>query len=409
MRRIAWLLLLVYAFTIPWEYSLDLGAPLGNVARITGLLLLAAAIPAVLQAGRARMPGLLLWLVLVLYLWICCSCLWSVDRVVTLEKLRAFFQEMMVVWLVWEFAESPRDLRMLLRATVLGCWVLAALTLVEFRPAALQGVGQARFAAFGQDPNDVARFLDLGLPIAALLGTSERRWLGKLFAYGYLPLALLTVMLTASRGGFLAAVVAVAGSLLLLLMGRPKMRWAALFALPAIAAVVWCVVPAETLERLATIPEQLSGGSLNQRFEIWSFGWRAFVKNPVLGNGMGNFSLAAGLSPEDTAHNTVLAILVGGGLCALSVCTAIVGVAIQAIVRLRARVRIAMATAMAVWIVTAMVATVEESRFTWLFFGMAALAGRLVVECPVEMDACFPETDAIPEGRGYSQAVPGRL
>jgi len=409
MRRIAWLLLVAYAFTIPWEYSLDLGAPLGNVARITGLLLLAVAIPAVLQAGRARMPGLLHWLVLVLYLWICCTCFWSIDRVATLDKLRAFFQEMMVVWLVWEFAESPRDLRMLLRATVLGCWVLAALTLVEFHSAAMLVAEQARFAAFGQDPNDVARFLDLGFPMAALLATSERKWLGKLLAYGYLPLALLTVMLTASRGGFLAAVVAVAGSLLLLPRGRPKMRWAALFGLPALAAVMWYVVPAETLERLATIPEQLSGGSLNQRFEIWSFGWRAFVKSPLLGYGMGNFSLAAGLSPEDTAHNTVLAILVGGGLCALSVCTAIVGVALQAIARLRARVRIAMATAMAVWIVTAMAATVEESRFTWLFIGMAALAGRLAQENPVEMEACFPAIDANSAERGSSQAVSGRL
>jgi O-antigen ligase len=409
MRRIAWLLLLAYAFTIPWEYSLDLGAPLGNVARITGLLLLAAAIPSVLQAGRARMPGMMLWLVAALYLWICCTCFWSIDRVATLDKLRAFFQEMMVVWMVWEFAESPRDLRMLFRATVLGCWVLAVLTLVEFRSAAMLVAGQARFAAFGQDPNDVARFLDLGFPMAALLGTSERSWLGKLVAYGYLPMALLTVMLTASRGGFLAAMVAVVGSLLLLSMGRPRTRWAGLFALPAIVAVVWCVVPAETLQRLATIPEQLSGGSLNQRFEIWSLGWRAFVKSPVLGYGMGNFSLAAGLSPEDTAHNTVLAILVGGGLCALTVCVAIVWVAIRTIMRLRARVRIALATAMAVWIVTATVATVEESRFTWLLFGVIAVTGRLAQESPRAMADCFPEPGANHVSADSSQAVPGRL
>ena len=37
MRRTTWILLLVLAFAIPWEYSLDLGEPLGNVARIAGL------------------------------------------------------------------------------------------------------------------------------------------------------------------------------------------------------------------------------------------------------------------------------------------------------------------------------------------------------------------------------------
>ena len=54
MRRIAWILLLIFVFAIPWEYSLDLGEPLGNIARVVGLLLLLVAIPAVLQAGRLR-------------------------------------------------------------------------------------------------------------------------------------------------------------------------------------------------------------------------------------------------------------------------------------------------------------------------------------------------------------------
>jgi len=42
MRRVAWGLLLLFAFAVPWEYSLDLGEPLGNIARVVGLVLLAA-------------------------------------------------------------------------------------------------------------------------------------------------------------------------------------------------------------------------------------------------------------------------------------------------------------------------------------------------------------------------------
>jgi hypothetical protein len=77
--------------------------------------------------------------------------------------------------------------------------------------------------------------------------------------------------------------------------------------------------------------------------------------------------------------------------------------------RLRARVRIALATAMAVWIVTAAVATVEESRFTWLLFGVIAVTGRLAQESPVEMEVCFPEPGANHVSADSSQAVPGRL
>src|ERR1700677_4413475 len=79
MRRIAWGLLLLFAFAIPWEYSLDLGEPLGNAARMAGLLLIVAAIPAVLQAGRVRAPGPMQWVVLTFYLWFCCSYFWTIE------------------------------------------------------------------------------------------------------------------------------------------------------------------------------------------------------------------------------------------------------------------------------------------------------------------------------------------
>ena len=265
MRRIAWLLLLLFAFAITWEYSLDLGEPLGNIARIVGLLLLLAAIPAALQSGRLRSLGSMLWLVLALYLWFCCTCFWTIEPGVTFDRMRGFFQEMMVVWLVWEFAESAGDLRALLRATVAGSWVLAVLTLASFATAEAIASDQVRFSATGQDPNDLARFLDLAFPMAALLVNSESRWPWRLLAAGYLPLGFVAVLLTASRGGFLAAVVALAGSGLLQAYGHPKRLMAGALALPPLAAILWLIVPSGTLGRLATISEQLQHGDLNQR------------------------------------------------------------------------------------------------------------------------------------------------
>jgi F0F1-type ATP synthase assembly protein I len=235
MRRIAWGLLLLFAFAIPWEYSLELGEPLGNIARLVGLLRAAGG-----DSGGSRrpaacaLPGPMLWLVLAFYLWLCCSYFWTIAPLATLDKLRGYFQEMMIVWLVWEFAERRRSARPV-AGFVAGSWVLAVLTLASFATA--QAVAeQIRFAAAGQDPNDVARFLDLGFPLAALLVNSERRWPWRLLAAGYLPLGLVAVLLTASRGGFLAAVVALTGSGLLLAYGHPKSVLAGALALPPIAA-----------------------------------------------------------------------------------------------------------------------------------------------------------------------------
>jgi O-antigen ligase len=390
MRRVAWALLLLFAFTVPWEYSLDLGEPLGNVARIVGLLLLLVAIPAVLQSGLLRTPGPMQWMVLALYLWFCCSYFWTIDATATLEKIRGLFQEMMAVWLVWEFAESSGDLRTLLRVTVAGSWVLALLTLANFASPEAIAQGQIRFAATGQDPNDVARFLDLGFPMAALLYDGESGWPGRFLAAGYLPLGLVAVLLTASRGGFLAAAVSLAGCGILLARGHLGRILGAGFALPAIAACIWIWVPRETLERLATIAAQLRGGDLNQRLNIWSAGWHAFAQAPLFGRGAGSFVVAAGTSSIDTAHNSALAILVEGGLCAFFLAVAIVALAAWSVMRTRGSLRMALATALLVWVITSLVATVHESRTTWMLFALIALAGRLALEDPEGLESSFP-------------------
>jgi O-antigen ligase len=389
MRRIAWVLLLVFAFTIPWEYSLNLGEPLGNAARIAGLLLLLVAIPAVLQAGRLRAPGPMQWVVLAFYLWFCCSYFWTVDPLATLDKLRGYPQELMIVWLVWEFAENPRNLRSLLRAYVAGSWVLVALTLASFSSPDAITAGQIRFVAEGQDPNDMARYLDLGFPLAALLLNCEPRWPGRLLALVYLPLGLVAVFLTASRGGFIAAVVALAGCAILLGRSHPRGVLAGAFALPAIAAALWFWAPQGTFERLATIPGQLQGGNLNDRTNIWIPGWHAFSKAPLIGSGAGAFASAAGLAPINTAHNTPLSLLVSGGLCALCLFAAIVALAVWSVRRIHGPLQLALATSLTVWLVTTLDATVEENRTTWLLLALIALAGRLAVEEPERLAACF--------------------
>jgi O-antigen ligase len=388
MRRLAWGLLLLLAFTIPWEYSLNLGEPLGHVARIAGILVLLAAIPAVLQQRRARTPGPIQWLVLAFFLWMCTSYFWSIAPDATLEKMRGFFQELIIVWLVWEFAESPEDVRSLMRAYVAGAWVLALLTLGSLVAGGSEA-DQIRFVAGGQDANDMARYLDMGLPMAALLLTCEKRRVAQVLAGGYLPLGVLAVLLTASREGFVAALIALSGCGLLLVRRYKRAVVGAIGLLPAIALGAWFVVPHGTLERLATIPEELNRGDLNQRWNIWDAGWQAFVHAPILGTGAGSFVSAAGLSPVDTAHNTALSILADGGLLALFVAVGIAALAVRAVAKMRGSLQLALATALLGWVTTSLVATVEENRSTWLLIGLIAAAGRMAVEDSWAVEGCF--------------------
>jgi len=390
MRLLAQVALVLFVFTVPWEYSLDFGEPLGNVARIVGLVLVLIAVPAVLRAGSLRTPGPLQWASLAFFLGLCCSAFWSIEPGATFEKMRGFPQEMMIVCLAWELIDDPAGLRTLLRAYVAGSWVLALLTLANFSSLDPALLGETRLVAAGQDPNDVARFLDLGLPVAAMLANGEDRWPGRLLVLGFLPLGSVAVLLTASRAGFLAGLVALAGCAVFLFRSHTRAVLAGALALPAAAALLWFVVPHEIFERLATIPEQLQSGDLNQRLNIWIAGWHAFLNAPIFGSGAGTFVQAAGLTQIDTAHNTILSVAVNGGLCALFLASVILALVLRSILQIRGPLRLGMALALLVWGMTSLVATVDESRTTWLLFALAALAGRIAVEMPERFASVFP-------------------
>jgi O-antigen ligase len=388
MQRLTVGLLMLFAFAVPWEYSLDVGEPFGNLARILGIAVLLAAVPSVLTMRTIRRPGEVQWLVLGLYLYFTFSYFWTVDQEATSEKIRAYFQVMMMVWIVWGVVRTPRELRGLLRAWVAGCWVLALLTVLSYTSTAAIA-GQVRFAAEGQDPNDVARFLDLGFAPAALLFAVENRWMASALAIGYVPAGLMAVLLTASRGGFSGALTALFGAAILLVMWRPRAASMVFVGLALMASALVLFVPGESLDRLATIPEQLGSGDWNQRVNIWSAGWHAFTQAPWRGSGAGTFTSAAGLAVGDTAHNTVMAVLVTGGLAGMAIFLAILGGVARAVIRTRGLFRVALGTTFAVWLVTSTVASVEENRATWLLFGMIALAAQMEGEDPAAMREIF--------------------
>jgi hypothetical protein len=192
-------------------------------------------------------------------------------------------------------------------------------------------------------------------------------------------------------------VAALLGCGILLACGHGRRAVAGAFALSAIAAALWLIVPRDTIARLATISEQAQGGNLNDRVNIWTLGWHAFAQAPLLGYGAGTYVTAAGLAPIDTAHNTALSILVNGGLCAFFLAVAIVALAAGSIGKTRGPLRLALATTLLIWAIASLAATVEESRTTWLLLALIALAGRLAGEDPEGLAAHFSDVRPSPQ------------
>jgi hypothetical protein len=175
----------------------------------------------------------------------------------------------------------------------------------------------------------------------------------------------------------------------LLVMARPRAASLVFVALAVMAGALWLFVPAGSLDRLATIPQEVGSGDWNDRLNIWDAGWLAFQQSPWWGSGAGSFTAASGLAPGDTAHNTAMAVLVTGGLLGTAIFSAIVAAVVWSVARTEGLLRVAFGTTLAVWAISSMVGSVEENRATWLLFGLMTLAGRLSNSEPKNIAAMF--------------------
>ena len=284
MRRIVWVLLLLFAFSIPWEYSLDLGAPFGNIARMSGLILLLVAAPAALQAGGIRRPGPLHWLTLALYLWFC---------LISLLDYRAGRDADEAARLFAGDDDRLVDLGVCRKPTrcaqpaarLAGRFVGAGGPYHrKFRDLYPGSAEQIRFAASGQDPNDVARFLDLGFPVAALLLDGKDKWPVKFLA-DWLFSAWVRMRLADGIARRISGCSRRPCWLRRASSSTKPQRhlWQGRWRLPVAGADTWLIVPRETLDRIASIAEQLQSGDLNQRVNIWSAGWQCISRSATLG------------------------------------------------------------------------------------------------------------------------------
>ena len=174
------------------------------------------------------------------------------------------------------------------------------------------GVGEGIFG----NPNEVALFLVTVAPVTVALALGSRSVSGRLFYAAGSLLMLAAVVVTFSRGGFLGLAVALA--LLAWKVGRRNR-----FAVAALASVC-CVAllaaaPSNFALRVLSIfvPSLDPVGSSDMRQQLlWASLWTA-ARHPLLGIGMGNFTL---VSPRSlVSHNSYTQVAAEMGLPALLV------------------------------------------------------------------------------------------
>ncbi|HYF38299.1 MAG TPA: O-antigen ligase family protein [Gemmatimonadales bacterium] len=390
MTAVAYAALWLFVFSVPWERVIVI-TDVAIVTRATGALALGLALLAVIISGRFRRwrPFHLLALMFVL----CAGVgVMTLGLPVIPKKFWTYTQLLLVLWMIWELAVSRKRVTGLFVAYVLGAYVAAIATIMVY---VTQGGSLRRFAAAGGDPNDLAMTIALALPMAWYLGMTLRQPLVRWICRGFLPIGLLVLGLTGSRGGMLAGLVGMLIVPLSMTRLSPGRLATGIVMLVLSGTLAVYLVPEQTVERLATTGQEVEDLSLGGRFKLWRAGLIAFVEKPILGYGTSGFKTA--VTPQlgiraQVAHNSFLSVLVEQGLLGFVLYTAMFLSVFWAVLRLPRPERRFALVLLGTLTVTMLPLTWEDQKQVW--FVMAALVG--LAAAPDLMFAAAPAQTSRP-------------
>ncbi len=203
-------------------------------------------------------------------------------------------------------AHTVKDIQIGVRWLVLGGLVVTVLLTLEWArtPGAVSQFG--RLSTFGMNPNAVGQAIGAILLLAIYLALYGQRSGFKLLAYGLIPLAILLLMASGSRG---AVGMVVIGAFLLALprVKNPSVLVVATLVMAISLFAFFRYVDPGGAERLAQL-------DFETRHNVWSEGWELFREQPVLGHGW--VSRPGRIAGESTRnlHSAYLQVLAETGI-----------------------------------------------------------------------------------------------
>jgi O-antigen ligase len=283
------------------------------------------------------------WLAIAFLAWVALSSLWAENPSDTFTVLTQYGLDALLFVIVFEAVRTPAHVKGLLAALVAGGAVAAAYGIiaapnvasVASSPTAAADLDRLRGTI--ADPNQLAAVLVVALVLAATLAAITRSPARRMVLIGAGGIALLSIFLTASRGGVVGLVAALLTGICL---ARGHRAAAVGWALAVVAASVVYVglFDPGVVQRYSTA----DGG--NGRTDIWKVGWRMVEAHPVRGVGAGNFRDSSvhyvlvqpgAIADSDIiidephfAHNVYLEVLAELGAVGLALFLALVGAAI---------------------------------------------------------------------------------
>lgn len=266
--------------------------PVGKIFILSGVLVL------LLGGGVHRVGGL--WQTIPMRAFAALSA--AIFASVPFSFLRSLSFEALISWytiavpivlIVATSIRSVSDLERLLRALVLVVVCSGGLVLAG-QGVVVETVDGPRMTLAGSyDPNDFANVV-AGCSAACLWALRDRSRVWRLLGVAGLVLAPMLIAKTASRGGFLAFTLLLAGAAVFLPRAVP--RWLRIALIPA-ALVGLSFAPSELTTRLSTLNNVTSDYNFTDpggRIQVWKRGLGYIASRPITGVGAKAFIIADG-------------------------------------------------------------------------------------------------------------------
>jgi exopolysaccharide production protein ExoQ len=402
MISFAYAALWIFVFSLPWE-NLTASSGVNVISRLMGVVAAGLMVLAVVISGRIRRWHVFHVAALLFVSWSAC-CLLIFQQKLPL-KFWTFLQLALVLWIIWELAPSKGKQLGLMMAYVFGTYVASFGTILLYRR---EGSALRRFAVGGGDANTLAVTLALALPMAWYLSMTFRRPLLRWICRAYLPVGIVAIGLTGSRGGMLVSMIALLIVPLTMTNVSPAKLATVVVVLGISGALAVVFIPDKIVQRLATTGTQVEELSFGGRFTIWVAALRAFAQKPVMGYGTGGFRGAvAPFGVDQVAHNSYLSVLVEEGMVGLILFLGMFAAVFQAALNLPRLERRFALILLATLGVAMLPLTMEDYKQVWFVFAaVLGLAKAQMVGMEGTVRRVLPSRPA-PLGRPV--VVPRRL
>lgn len=311
MVQLTRVLLGALVFTLPFDQAFEVPL-IGSLSRAVGLIAALVGLLTLLSSKVVwlRRTTLFLWVAGIFVAWNSLTVVWTIDRVSTIGQSFTYIQLWVLIWLLWQFIDSPARAGRLRQAYMLGTWVTVGTILWGYLSNS-PTIDPMRFTAFDTNENYTAQSIALALPMAFDAAVYGRGW-SRYMAILLIPAGIYGIALTGSRGGGIIAVAALIGGILLIMRGNATTKAIVLAAVTIGITVLAVSLPARTIQRFAGTVTQVESADFSGRGEIWRAGIEAWLFHPAIGAGAGNFNEAVvpTLGYGRPAHNSFLALLV---------------------------------------------------------------------------------------------------